>query len=72
MFSKSNMQLQIECNSLKHIQTCLVCQNQFQMSEARLIVCNDRGEPYGDVCPHCITRGGQWIGSQLNLSFGAS
>lgn len=66
MFTSNNMQLQIECNSLKNDQICLICNNQFQMSEARLIVCNYQGDRYGDVCPHCILKGGNWIAKQLN------
>jgi hypothetical protein len=68
MLTNNNIQLQIECNSLKNSQTCLICKNQFEMNEARLIVCNDRGDRYGDICPNCITRGGKWIGSQLELT----
>jgi hypothetical protein len=46
----------------------LVCNRLFQLSEARLIVCDDRGDRYGDICPECTTRGGNWINSQLTLS----
>lgn len=68
MFTRNNIQWQIECNSLKTSQTCLICKSRFQMSEARLIVCNDRGDSYGDVCPGCMTKGGNWINTQLQLS----
>jgi hypothetical protein len=59
------MKFQIECNSLKNNQICLTCNEQFQMREARVIVCNDRGDSYGDVCPECIAMGYNWIGSKL-------
>ncbi|MGL5804380.1 MAG: hypothetical protein ACRC2R_23700 [Xenococcaceae cyanobacterium] len=64
----NNWKFQIECNNLKNNQTCLACDRQFQLSDARLIVCNDTGEFFGDVCPECTTRGGNWINSQLNRS----
>jgi predicted amidophosphoribosyltransferase len=60
------MQFQIECNSfLKNNQTCLTCNEQFEMKEARVIVCNEQGYSYGDICPECIRRGSNWLGSQL-------
>lgn len=60
------MQFQIECNSfLKNNQTCLTCKELFEMREARVIVCNERGDSYGDICPQCMALGFDWIGSQL-------
>jgi hypothetical protein len=59
------MQFQIECNSLKKQQSCLICHQIYQMVEARLIVCSNKGDSYGDVCPKCIGRGINWIDSQL-------
>lgn len=59
------MKYQIECNSLNKHQTCLVCNQQFQMREVRLIVCNDQGDSYGEVCPDCTAKGGHWIDNQL-------
>ncbi|RAM51606.1 hypothetical protein BLD44_017525 [Mastigocladus laminosus UU774] len=60
------MKFQIECNSLlTNNQMCLVCDRLFQTEAARLIVCSDKGDSYGDVCPECIARGATWIGSQL-------
>ena len=60
------MQFQIECNSfLKKSQTGLTCNERFEMKEARVIVCNQRGDSYGDICPQCITMGFGWIGKQL-------
>jgi len=35
------------------------------MSEARVIVCNEQGDSYGDICPECIAMGFDWIGNQL-------
>lgn len=59
------MKFQIECNSLKNNQMCLICNQLFQTSEARLIVCSDEGEGFGDICPECINMGAYWIKSQL-------
>lgn len=59
------MQFAIECNKLKKQQICLICAQQFQMGEARLIVCSNQGDSYGDVCPECIGRGANWISSRL-------
>lgn len=59
------MKFQIECNTLQSDQICLVCNQQLQMGEARLIVCNDYGDSFGDICPHCIAMGSDWISSQL-------
>jgi hypothetical protein len=59
------MQFQIECNSLKIKQKCLVCNQVFDMKEARVIVCSSQGDSYGDVCPGCLARGADWIKSQL-------
>jgi hypothetical protein len=59
------MQFQIECNTLKNNQMCLICNQLFQTREARVIVCSEEGDGYGDVCPECIGRGVHWIKSQL-------
>ncbi|MEC4883909.1 MAG: hypothetical protein SAL70_21650 [Scytonema sp. PMC 1070.18] len=60
------MQFQIECNNLTNNQLCLVCNQLFQMKDARLIVCSSQGDSYGDVCPDCVSRGANWIKSQLH------
>ncbi|RUR84467.1 hypothetical protein ACF3DV_19360 [Chlorogloeopsis fritschii PCC 9212] len=60
------MQFQIECNSKNNSQKCLICHQHFQMNAARLIVYNDQGDSYGDICPQCIARGGNWIKIQLH------
>ncbi|OUL36110.1 hypothetical protein BV372_08570 [Nostoc sp. T09] len=59
------MQFQIECNTDKSSQVCLICHQTFQMLAARLIICNDQGDGYGDICPQCTARGGNWIQVQL-------
>jgi uncharacterized protein CbrC (UPF0167 family) len=60
------MQFQIECNSfLKSDQTCLTCNEQFEMTEARVIVCNEQGDSYGDICPYCIAMGCNWLERKL-------
>lgn len=67
------MQFQIECNSfLKNSQTCLTCNELFEMREARVIVCNERGDRYGDICPQCIGMGFNWIETQLQTSRGGT
>ena len=35
------------------------------MREARVILCNEQGDSYGDICPQCIAMGFNWIGNQL-------
>ncbi|MFN6561271.1 MAG: hypothetical protein RMY28_015965 [Nostoc sp. ChiSLP01] len=59
------MKFQIECNADTISQICLICQQNFQTNAARLIVCNDQGEGYGDLCSQCIAQGGNWIQYQL-------
>lgn len=56
------MQLQIEYNgySLEN-QSCYLCKQQFKTRQARVIACNEQGEGYGEVCPHCIAKGFTWI-----------
>lgn len=66
------MQLQIECNPAPlQSQTCLICKRLFEMTEAKIIVCNDHGNNYGEVCPQCLQRGFDWLSDrfeQLNHS----
>jgi hypothetical protein len=62
------MRFQLECNNLNKEQICLICNKQFQMREARLIICNNQGDSYGDVCPDCIAMGAKWIANQLQQS----
>lgn len=52
------MKFQIECNTSKSRQVCLICQQNLQINEARLVVCNDQGDGYGDICHQCIAKGG--------------
>ena len=65
------MQLQIEFNSLSlERQQCCICKQQFEMKEARVIVCSEKNEGYGEVCSHCIGKGFTWIENQFqNLSY---
>lgn len=51
------MKFQIECNLGKNSKICLICQQNFQGDKARLIVCNDHGKGYGDICHKCIAKG---------------
>ncbi len=61
------MQLQIECNSSSSQSQhhCVLCSQVFQITEARVIVCNDRGSSYGDICADCLNRGSDWIWHRL-------
>jgi predicted amidophosphoribosyltransferase len=59
------MKFQIECSTSKSRQLCLICKQNFKINEARLIVCNDEGDRYGDVCHQCIAKGGNWVQFQL-------
>ncbi|ARV59561.1 hypothetical protein BZZ01_13800 [Nostocales cyanobacterium HT-58-2] len=59
------MQFQIECNTLKNNQMCLICNKPFETREARLIICSDQGDGFGDICPECIAKGASWIKSHL-------
>ncbi len=59
------MKFQIECNTSQSSQVCLICQQNFQDHEARLIICNDQGEGYGDICYQCMAKGRNWIQFQL-------
>jgi len=36
------------------------------MSEAKVIVCNDQGKYYGEVCPHCLKQGFAWLSSRFD------
>lgn len=32
---------------------------------ARVIVCNNRGKTYGEVCPHCLKEGFNWLSDRF-------
>lgn len=56
------MQLQIECNHAPFkSQRCLTCNSLFEMAEAKVLVCNNQGKYYGEVCPNCLNEGFAWI-----------
>lgn len=56
------MQLQIEYNRCSQKdQSCYLCKQQFEIKEAKVIVCSDRGEGYGEACPDCIAKGFTWM-----------
>ncbi|MBD1863893.1 MULTISPECIES: hypothetical protein [Trichocoleus] len=60
------MQLQIECNNTSLTdQACLLCNQEFELQEARVIVCNEGGKNCGDLCPGCISKGPEWIWHRL-------
>lgn len=59
------MQFQIECSTEESNQVCLICKKTFQMHQARLIICNDQGNGYGDICPQCTAKGSNWVQVQL-------
>lgn len=61
------MQLQIECNDApRQKQLCLICDQQFQRREAKVIICNDQGKNYGEVCSLCLKEGFGWISDRFN------
>lgn len=60
------MQLQIECNNASLTdQSCLLCDQEFELQEARIIVCNEGGNTCGDLCPQCVAKGPEWIWQHL-------
>jgi hypothetical protein len=60
------MQLQIECNSsCEEQQLCWVCELPFKLKEARIIICDNQGTKYGDVCPDCLGKGFNWLSDRF-------
>ena len=56
------MQLQIECSNLAFKKRqCLICKQSFIVKEARVILCDEQGEGYGELCSLCISKGFGWI-----------
>lgn len=61
------MQLQIECNYAPgQTQICSLCKTSFVMQEAQILLCNEQGRSYGQVCPKCLGRGLNWINNQFD------
>jgi hypothetical protein len=64
------MQLQIECDGLKHSpQTCCICNDQFEPNQAKIILCDEQAVEYGEICPHCLHQGFDWIKQQFEGSY---
>lgn len=60
------MQLQIECNHSPNVdQSCILCKESLNSAKARVIVCNDLGGSFGDLCPTCLSQGPHWIWQEL-------
>ncbi len=60
------MQLQIECNQTPcKQQPCLICNQLFELTEAKIIVCNDQGQSYGEVCSECLEKGFYWLNDRF-------
>jgi hypothetical protein len=60
------MQLQIEhTSSLPTQQSCVLCDQFFRPNLARVIVCGQDGEAYGDLCTDCLAQGSGFIRTQL-------
>jgi hypothetical protein len=60
------MQLQIECNHSPTLEkSCILCREKFSSAKARVIVCNDLGSSFGDLCPTCLSQGPNWIWQEL-------
>lgn len=61
------MQLQIECNYTPlQKRRCLICDEQFVTTEAKVIACNDQGKSYGEVCPACLKEGFDWLSDRFD------
>jgi hypothetical protein len=64
----SSVRLQLECSPIQDatIQACFLCNQPFELREARvMVVCDHRGDSYGELCPRCLSEGSGWIWSQL-------
>ncbi|MBD2459557.1 hypothetical protein H6G89_00745 [Oscillatoria sp. FACHB-1407] len=60
------MQLQIECNrALSQKQFCLICNHFFEPTEAKVIICNDQGDAFGEACPQCLGKGFNWLSGRF-------
>ena len=60
------MQFQIECNLMpSQQQFCSICNHWFEMTEARVIIRNDQGSYYGEVCPECLKQGFNWLSDRF-------
>ena len=59
------MQLQIECNHIPQQQSCCICNQLIEMTQARVIVCNDQGTHCGEVCTQCLKKGFHWLSEQF-------
>lgn len=59
------MQLQVECGFSGLAQPCSLCEQSFERKEARVLLCNDQGDKFGEVCPQCIRQGTQWLNHQF-------
>lgn len=61
------MQIQIECNNSPYQkQSCCICNHLYEMTEAKVIVCNDQGKYYGEVCPECLKNGFNWLSDRFD------
>jgi hypothetical protein len=60
------MQFQLEFDNLLVTSTpCLACEEQFEPTAARVIVCDQQGNPHGEICPHCGAKGLGWLATQF-------
>lgn len=67
------MQLQIECNeSAPRQHRCMLCDQRFELKQARVIVYNNSEDSCGELCPQCISMGpGQlWKGIEATQQQG--
>lgn len=65
LLTQDLIQLQIECKKSSKPRQCYVCQQSFNMQDARVIACNARGDRYGDICANCIAKGSSWLTQRL-------
>jgi hypothetical protein len=63
------MQLQVECSkTVGKQQICQICDRTFEMQAAQIMLCDDQGDIYGDVCPECISKGFSWLNHHFKQS----
>jgi hypothetical protein len=55
------MQLQVECNGTGKHHDCWTCDRSFEVHSARVLIYNNHGKNYGEVCPQCLDRGFEWL-----------
>jgi hypothetical protein len=66
LFKTKDMQFQIEYNEVPlKTEQCLICDRLFEMTEAKVIICDDQGKSFGEVCPKCLKKGFGWLSDRF-------